>query len=58
MYPGRHPLILNGSVTGHEQLFNVHSCSIWQVPLYSMHRRGFHEEDCILKLNPGEISVN
>ena len=34
MYPGSLPWIFNGSVPGHEKLFNVHRCSIWQVPLY------------------------
>ena len=40
MYPGSLPLISNGSVPGHgktvqcTQVFNVHRCSIWQVPLY------------------------
>ena len=27
MYPGSLPLIFNGSVPGHEQLFNVRRCS-------------------------------
>ena len=34
MYPGSLPLIFKGSVPGHEKLFNVHRCSIRQVPLY------------------------
>ena len=29
MYPGSLPLILNGSVPGHEQLFNVRRCSMY-----------------------------
>ena len=29
MYPGRLPLIFNGSVPGHEKLFNVRRCSMY-----------------------------
>ena len=29
MYPGSPPLILNGSVPGHEKLFNVRRCSMY-----------------------------
>ena len=40
MYPGSLPLNFNGSVPGHEKLFNVHRCSIGQVPLYIRHNDG------------------
>ena len=29
MYPGSLPLISNGSMPGHEKLFNVHRCSMY-----------------------------
>ena len=29
MYPGSLPLIFNGSVPGHEKLFNVRRCSMY-----------------------------
>ena len=29
MYPGSLPLIFNGSVPGHEKLFNVRSCLMY-----------------------------
>ena len=30
MYPGSLPLIFNGSVPGHEKLFNVRRCSMYR----------------------------